>query len=151
MRFFVPLSEGLTAGTSISASVVPRAKVPAEEKLDEVEEQLLDNTLRRTSMRRVGCCVRRAEDGEVAHERLTVHGDGNKEFRLPEKTGRQHPLPAPVAHPVLAGGAHKSGVYLIDELGGIHFIQNRRRAHSTVPGCVGTPADLRRMSSTPAG
>ena len=90
--FRAAVGRGLTvADTGISDicfTAVPRAKVPAE-------------------------------DGDVVYERLvTVHGDGNKEFRLPLEQESDGSIRYLHLLPILywAGGAHKSGVYLIDEL-----------------------------------
>ena len=95
---------------------------PAEEKiLDEVEGQLLDNNSEAYLNAESGAVFRArlAEDGDVVYERLvTVHGDGNKEFRLPLEQESDGSIRYLHLLPILywAGGAHKSGVYLIDEL-----------------------------------
>ena len=129
--FRAAVGQGLTvADTGISDicfTVVPRAKVPAEEKiLDEVEEQLLDNTSEAYLNAESGAVFRarraedgNTEDGNVVYERLvTVHGDGNNEFRLPLEQESDGSIRYLHLLPILywAGGAQSSGVYLIDEL-----------------------------------
>ena len=101
---------------------VPRAKVPAEEKiLDEVEGQLLDNTSEAYLNAESGAVFRArlAEDEHVVYERLvTVHGDGNKGFRLPLEQESDGSIRYLNLLPILywAGKRQHSGVYLIDEL-----------------------------------
>lgn len=129
--FRAAVGQGLTvADTGISDicfTVVPRAKVPAEEKiLDEVEEQLLDNTSEAYLNAESGAVFRarraedgNTEDGNVVYERLvTVHGDGNNEFRLPLEQESDGSIRYLNLLPILywAGKSQHSGVYLIDEL-----------------------------------
>ena len=124
--FRAAVGRGLTvADTGISDicfTAVPRAKVPAEEKiLDEVEGQLLDNTSEAYLNAESGAVFRArlAEDGDVVYERLvTVHGDGNKEFRLPLEQESDGSIRYLHLLPILywAGTKQRSGVYLIDEL-----------------------------------
>ena len=126
--FRAAVGQGLTvADTGISDIcfiVVPRVKVPVEEKiLDEVEGQLLDNTSEAYLNAESGAVfrARRAEDGDVVYvyERLvTMHGDGNNEFWLPLEQESDGSIRYLHLLPILywAGGAHNSGVYLIDEL-----------------------------------
>ena len=129
--FRAAVGQGLTvADTGISDicfTVVPRAKVPAEEKiLDEVEDQLLDNTSEAYLNAESGAVFRarraedgNTEDGNVVYERLvTVHGDGNNEFRLPLEQESDGSIRYLNLLPILywAGKSQHSGVYLIDEL-----------------------------------
>lgn len=124
--FRTAVGQGLTvADTGISDICfieVPRAKVPAEEKiLDEVEGQLLDNTSEAYLNAESGAVFRArlAEDEHVVYERLvTVHGDGNKGFRLPLKQESDGSIRYLNLLPILywAGKRQHSGVYLIDEL-----------------------------------
>lgn len=129
--FRAAVGQGLTvADTGISYicfTVVPRAKVPAEEKiLDEVEDQLLDNTSEAYLNAESGAVFRarraedgNTEDGNVVYERLvTVHGDGNNEFRLPLEQESDGSIRYLNLLPILywAGKSQHSGVYLIDEL-----------------------------------
>ena len=129
--FRAAVGQGLTvADTGISDicfTVVPRAKVPAEEKiLDEVEDQLLDNTSEAYLNAESGAVFRarraedgNTEDGNVVYERLvTVHGDGNNEFRLPLEQESDGSIRYLHLLPILywAGKSQHSGVYLIDEL-----------------------------------
>lgn len=129
--FRAAVGQGLTVADTgifdICFTVVPRAKVPAEEKiLDEVEEQLLDNTSEAYLNVESGAVFRarraedgNTEDGNVVYERLvTVHGDGNNEFRLPLEQESDGSIRYLHLLPILywAGRAQSSGVYLIDEL-----------------------------------
>ena len=124
--FRTAVGQGLTvADTGISDICfieVPRAKVPAEEKiLDEVEGQLLDNTSEAYLNAESGAVFRArlAEDEHVAYERLvTVHGDGNKGFRLSLEQESDGSIRYLNLLPILywAGKRQHSGVYLIDEL-----------------------------------
>ena len=89
--FRTAVGQGLTvADTGISDICfieVPRAKVPAEEKiLDEVEGQLLDNTSEAYLNAESGAVFRArlAEDEHVVYERLvTVHGMETRGFGCP--------------------------------------------------------------------
>ena len=124
--FRTAVGQGLTvADTGISDICfieVPRAKVPAEEKiLDEVEGQLLDNTSEAYLNAESGAVFRArlAEDEHVVYERLvTVHGDGNKGFRLSLEQESDGSIRYLNLLPILywAGKRQHSGVYLIDEL-----------------------------------
>ena len=124
--FRAAVGQGLTvADTGISDICfieVPRAKVPAEEKiLDEVEGQLLDNTSEAYLNAESGAVFRArlAEDEHVVYERLvTVHGDGNKGFRLSLEQESDGSIRYLNLLPILywAGKRQHSGVYLIDEL-----------------------------------
>ena len=123
--FRTAVGQGLTAADTGISDIcfieVPRAKVPAEEKiLDEVEGQLLDNTSEAYLNAESGAVFRaRLAEEHVVYERLvTVHGDGNKGFRLPLEQESDGSIRYLNLLPILywAGKRQHSGVYLIDEL-----------------------------------
>ena len=124
--FRAAVGKGLTvADTGISDicfTVVPRAKVPAEDKvLDEVESQLTDNRSEVYLNAENGAVFRArlGAEGDVVYERfVTVHTGGGNEFRLPLEQESDGSVRYLHLLPILywAGTKQRSGVYLIDEL-----------------------------------
>ena len=124
--FRAAVGKGLTvADTGISDicfTVVPRAKVPAEDKvLDEVESQLTDNRSEVYLNAENGAVFRArlGAEGDVVYERfVTVHAGGGNEFRLPLEQESDGSIRYLHLLPILywAGTKQRSGVYLIDEL-----------------------------------